>query len=99
MGVPELSIPPDIESCKVDYCLVPTEETLDQIYSVFMSSCKDALPTDEGVCTWRDVIGMNSCPLGTTWSGCRRQCDAFSSCHDINIECSDAILMEGCFCA
>ena len=87
-----------IESCKIDYCLVNTDETLEQIFEAFMGKCKDVLPDDKGVCTWKNEIGLNTCPSRTVWSGCKPQCQAYSSCDNEGLECSDTVLIEGCFC-
>ena len=85
-----------IKSCKVDYCEVPTQETLEEIYETFIEDCKLALPEDEAVCVWRAELGFDQCSAGKVWSGCKSQCD-IKSC-DPDFECDEDTTEAGCFC-
>ena len=86
---------PFIESCIVDYCEVPTDATLEEIYKGFINSCKDKLPDDQAICTWKTELGYDQCLNGLVWNGCKPQCQA--RC-DTRGTCSNEIKEEGCFC-
>ena len=88
---------PFIDACKTDYCQVQTQQTLEDIYATFMQKCADILPEDEAVCTWRQVLNMDSCPRNSIWSGCKAQCDSRKSCKGPGT-CDVGVLSEGCFC-
>ena len=88
---------PFIDACRVDYCATPTDETLEEIYEMFIGQCADILPTDSAVCTWREVVDINTCPAGTEWHGCKPQCDALEGCQGPG-NCDNVILIAGCFC-
>ena len=86
-----------IQACKVDYCQDKSKSRIEDIYAAFFHKCSAFLPTDEAVCTWREVLDFNNCPENTIWSGCKRQCDAQKTCND-STACKDNTLTEGCFC-
>ena len=86
-----------IQNCYTDYCEEPTDSTLEDIYGAFFASCKEKLPNDDAVCTWKARLGYVTCQGSEEWSGCRRQCDALASC-DPQTNCDNSILVEGCFC-
>lgn len=86
-----------ITECKTDYCEVTSDSTLTAIQSTFMRKCSVVLPTDSGVCNWRNDIGKNTCPQDSVWSGCKPQCQAQKTCKGSG-RCDDAELVEGCFC-
>ena len=86
-----------IKSCKIDYCEVPTQETLEEIYETFIEDCKLELPDEPATCVWRTELGFDSCPSGKEWSGCKPQCDV-KNC-DPNFVCQQSITEAGCFCS
>ena len=87
-----------INSCVVDYCEVPTEETLEGIYQGFISACKAELPEDMAICTWKAELGFAECSTGKVWSGCKPQCEVVATCNDSDKICDNNFKEEGCFC-
>ena len=93
-----VDISPYIAECRTDYCHVQTDATLTDIQSAFMNDCIVDEPNDPSVCKWKTVLGRSKCPTNSVWSGCKPQCQAQKSCSGSGRLCSDAVLVEGCFC-
>ena len=93
-----VDISPYIAECRTDYCHVQTDATLTAIQSAFMNDCVVDDPNDQSLCQWKIVLGKTKCPTNSVWSGCKPQCQAQKSCSGSGRLCSDAVLIEGCFC-
>ena len=87
-----------ISECRTDYCQVQTDATLTAMQAAFMGDCTVHKPKDPSVCKWRTILGKDQCPSNSVWSGCKPECQAQKSCSGSGRSCSDATLVEGCFC-
>ena len=85
-----------IENCYVDYCQVPEQSTLTDIYEAFFASCRDSIGDQRSVCTWKKQLGLinDNCENGKEWSSCGTECDALRSC-DEETSCDSSMKTEG----
>ena len=59
-----------IDGCIIDYCQIPTPETIADVYQQFINQCKQHLPKDNAVCTFKTVLGTDGCASTEEWNGC-----------------------------
>ena len=86
-----------VETCTVDYCLLNSEEVIEDYYTNFFEDCAETLPENDAVCNWRTDLGLpDICDAGMVWSGCKSECDALKTCG--SVECDADAQLSGCFC-
>ena len=46
------------------------ESLINDVYQQFVSACKEHLPKDPAVCTWKTFLEIDGCEDEETWNGC-----------------------------
>ena len=57
-----------IAGCEVDYCHLEEDSTLHEIYQQVITSCRDHLPTNVAVCTWKTHLQIDNCESNQGYS-------------------------------
>ena len=76
-----------MDACKVDICQTDSTAAVMDTFTSYISACKAKNPQANGVCKWREELGLANCASGTVWSGCASHCQMNKTCATARNEC------------
>ena len=89
------------ESCRVDYCANPSQETKYDVLFNFIDECKTVIDEDDPIiCDWEALSGLivPNCKENQVYKGCPSTCD-YKFCDNYGKSCNkDEIQPAGCVC-